>query len=355
MTKKLQVFVSSTYIDLKKERQAAVAAILKLGHIPAGMELFTAGDQSQWDTIRTWIDESDVYMLILGGRYGSVEEKSGLSYTELEYDYAVQTGKPFFSVAITDAALERKVQGEGIAAIETLNGGPLKSFRNKVLSSISSFFDDEKDIRLCVYESLADFSTNKNLVGWVPGNTVVDTMPLFDEIKKLSDEGVALRAKIAEYERRSNKVTEGDLEYENMRDLLEKTELDVPENISKHKDLRLSLLAILEQSVDSLSTGFDNSSGISDSHRFLYFDVAPQLKVHGLTQYEKIAGSQCRRCTFTTKGEKFMSEHIRRNLEMDTIENAPESITDSTNFKKPEPDENKAKKTLARAKKIASK
>lgn len=47
MRKKLQVFVSSTFIDLKSERQAAVEAILKAGHIPAGMELFTAGDECQ--------------------------------------------------------------------------------------------------------------------------------------------------------------------------------------------------------------------------------------------------------------------------------------------------------------------
>jgi len=35
--KKLQVFISSTYTDLKEERQAAVGAILTAGHIPAGM------------------------------------------------------------------------------------------------------------------------------------------------------------------------------------------------------------------------------------------------------------------------------------------------------------------------------
>ncbi len=87
--KKLQVFVSSTYLDLREERQAAVEAILKAGHIPAGMELFTAGSDSQLDTIQRWIDESDVYMLILGGRYGSLDPKTALSYTELEYDYAV--------------------------------------------------------------------------------------------------------------------------------------------------------------------------------------------------------------------------------------------------------------------------
>lgn len=49
--KKLQVFISSTYIDLKDERQAAVESILDAGHIPAGMELFKAGDESQLKTI----------------------------------------------------------------------------------------------------------------------------------------------------------------------------------------------------------------------------------------------------------------------------------------------------------------
>lgn len=49
--KKLQVFVSSTYTDLKEERQAAVEAILATGNIPAGMELFTAGNLSQMAVI----------------------------------------------------------------------------------------------------------------------------------------------------------------------------------------------------------------------------------------------------------------------------------------------------------------
>lgn len=66
MQKKLQVFISSTFVDLQDERQAAVQAVLNAGHIPAGMELFKAGDQSQKETIKRWIEESDVYMLILG-------------------------------------------------------------------------------------------------------------------------------------------------------------------------------------------------------------------------------------------------------------------------------------------------
>ncbi len=83
MAKKLQIFVSSTYKDLIAERQAAVEAILTAGHIPAGMELFSAGDESQLETIYRWIDESDIFMLLLGGRYGSIEKTSGKSYTQL--------------------------------------------------------------------------------------------------------------------------------------------------------------------------------------------------------------------------------------------------------------------------------
>jgi Domain of unknown function (DUF4062) len=62
---------------LRKERQAAVEAILTAGHIPAGMELFTAGDESQMEVIKRWIAESDVFLLILGGRYGSLVQPGG--------------------------------------------------------------------------------------------------------------------------------------------------------------------------------------------------------------------------------------------------------------------------------------
>ncbi|WWL46005.1 DUF4062 domain-containing protein [Pseudomonas parakoreensis] len=120
MKRKLQIFVSSTFSDLISERQAAVSAILKSGHIPAGMELFTAGDQSQMDTIKKWIDESDVYMLILGGRYGSIEPKSGISYTELEYNYAIEQGKPLFAVVITEPSLEEKIRSHGTAFLEKI-------------------------------------------------------------------------------------------------------------------------------------------------------------------------------------------------------------------------------------------
>lgn len=61
MEKKYQIFISSTFTDLRDERQAAVEAILRAGHIPAGMELFTSTNKTQWDVIKKWINESDIY------------------------------------------------------------------------------------------------------------------------------------------------------------------------------------------------------------------------------------------------------------------------------------------------------
>ncbi len=73
--KRYQVFISSTFRDLIEERQAALKAILELSHMPAGMELFPAVDDSAWRLIQDVIDSSDYYVLIIGGRYGSLDEE----------------------------------------------------------------------------------------------------------------------------------------------------------------------------------------------------------------------------------------------------------------------------------------
>lgn len=90
---RFQVFVSSTYTDLVQERQAAISALLQLSAMPAGMELFPAADDEAWTLIAKVIEESDYYLLIIGGRYGSVTD-AGISFTEKEYDYARGAGKP---------------------------------------------------------------------------------------------------------------------------------------------------------------------------------------------------------------------------------------------------------------------
>lgn len=188
MNKKLQVFISSTYIDLIEERQAAVQAVLDAGHIPAGMELFKAGNTSQLETIYKWIDNSDVYMLILGGRYGSIEEKTGKSYTQLEYEYAIDKGLPVFSVVLRDDFLKRKsdILGEE-RTIEKSNISQYNNFKNLVMSKIVREVSDCKDIMLAVHTTLKDFMEEYKFVGWVRSNSTELNADLLRQINDMSN------------------------------------------------------------------------------------------------------------------------------------------------------------------------
>ena len=69
--KRYQIFISSTYSDLLEERRAVMDAILDLKCFPSGMEMFPAVDMEQFEYIKQIIDESDYYVLLLAGRYGS--------------------------------------------------------------------------------------------------------------------------------------------------------------------------------------------------------------------------------------------------------------------------------------------
>jgi hypothetical protein len=96
MDKRYQVFVSSTFQDLQDERQEVMQALLELNCIPSGMELFPAANEDQWTLIKSVIDDCDYYLVIIGGRYGSIGPE-GLSYTEMEYRYALEHGKPIIA------------------------------------------------------------------------------------------------------------------------------------------------------------------------------------------------------------------------------------------------------------------
>lgn len=185
--KKIQVFISSTYIDLIDERQSAVQAVLDSGHIPAGMELFKAGNETQLDTIYKWIDNSDVYMLILGGRYGSVEKESQKSYTRLEYEYAVSKKIPIFSVVLTDGFLKAKAITLGEDKIyEKENLKRYNDFKELVLSKIVRMVDDSKDIMLAIHSTLIEFLEDYDLAGWVRANDSEVNASLLLQINELS-------------------------------------------------------------------------------------------------------------------------------------------------------------------------
>lgn len=105
--KRYQCFISSTYEDMRVERLNSIECILEAGQIPAGMEYFEAG-RPQKEIIQKWMDESDIIIFLIGGRYGTIDSTTGNGYLEDEYDYAIKKGKCHFSIVLSEAFLNRK-------------------------------------------------------------------------------------------------------------------------------------------------------------------------------------------------------------------------------------------------------
>jgi len=314
--KKYQIFISSTYDDLRDERQAAVEAILKSGHIPAGMELFAAGDESQMEVIKSWIESSDIFMLILGGRYGTIESKTGLSYIELEYDYSVSLEKPVFAVVLSDKALDLKVKSKGKGVFETEHPQEYKLFRQKVLSKMCSFFDDCKDIKLAIHESIPDIQLRHELTGWISASDIPDTKFFLDEIKRISEENSVLLQENENLQKQLEqlpKVTKKRDNYDQLMEVLRKIQIEsILFDKARKVPVKHTLLDIFYSTKDRLVTGITNKIGMSDFDQLLYFNACPKLQIHGLTTIERIPGVHYRRFTLTKEGLNLLA-YIEKN------------------------------------------
>lgn len=168
MNKRYQVFISSTYIDLKEERNEVMAALLELDCFPSGMELFPAADDTQWEVIKSIIDNCDYYVLILGGRYGSVN-KDGISYTELEYDYALKKGIPIISF------LHENIENLSVSKSEKTDKGKEKlvQFRHKAENKLCKYWNSPKELGSVVSRSLIQLIKTKPAIGWVKADKIL--------------------------------------------------------------------------------------------------------------------------------------------------------------------------------------
>lgn len=72
------------------------------------MELFPASDKGAWEFIKEQIDDCDYYILVIAGCYGSQNDK-GMSFTELEYDYAFKAKKNPITFLHKDISVQAKL------------------------------------------------------------------------------------------------------------------------------------------------------------------------------------------------------------------------------------------------------
>lgn len=183
MEKRYQVFISSTYQDLQGARQEVSQALLRADCFPAGMELFPAADEEQFEFIKTVIDQSDYYIIISAGRYGTIHPETGLSYTEMEYDYAVEIGKPVIRLLHKDPF--RMLIGE---FIEPTDQGKkkLKDLREKLSSSrLVGFWSNPQQLGLEATIGILNCIRTKPACGWIRDTSGRTTRKIETKIKRL--------------------------------------------------------------------------------------------------------------------------------------------------------------------------
>ena len=194
--KKYQVFISSTYADLKEERQLVTRAILDMGHIPAGMEMFPASDVEQLGYIKKVIDECDYYVLILGARYGSLDQ-DGISFTEREFDYAVEKGKTV--LVFVHAKMDDIPRGK--TDRDEKKYEMLQNFKEKATTDrLVKFWESSPELAAQAVLALTFATSSHPQVGWIRANqipshsTVTDVLRYREEIDRLEEELATVRA-----------------------------------------------------------------------------------------------------------------------------------------------------------------
>lgn len=206
MDKRYQVLVSSTYVDLKDERQSVLQTLMEMDCIPAGMELFPAADEEQWEFIKKIIDDCDYYLLIIGGRYGSTAD-DGLSYTEKEFDYAVSKGIKVIALLHQSPDELPRAKSEN----DERNYQKLQEFRNKVGDGrLIRFWDNPEQL-----PGLVSLSLNKTMkmfpaIGWVRADSTASP-ELLAEINELRKENNRLTTQLAESNSHSSLIPETEL------------------------------------------------------------------------------------------------------------------------------------------------
>lgn len=173
-----QVFISSTYADLKEYRFSALQAILDAECLPLGMEMFPSGSEEQLTYIKRIIDKCDFYLVIVGGRYGS-RAASGISFTEEEFRYAKKCNKRIIALVLVDEDYDKELKNQ--------NGEDqisLIKFREMVRKSrIANTFNNPDQLKFEILKSIREVSKAEDpTLGLVSSKEVIDVIGSLSEL-----------------------------------------------------------------------------------------------------------------------------------------------------------------------------
>ena len=287
MNKKYQVFISSTYTDLIREREKVRDVILSMYQFPIGMEMFSAAKEEQWVIIQETIDSSDYYVLIIGGRYGSIIDDGpdkGISYTEKEYWYAKKIGVPILAYIKKDEAITADNVDKDPEKIKRL-----QIFKDEVTSSREvKWFSSIDELGTEVSISLHKEMDRGKRPGWIRSDEV--------NIEKSLSEIVELSRQNRNLQEENRKLS---AELEKQKSLSEREPLltanlglSKPEKNEKHPDafrrdglIRTDEEGIIHLKLKSLSTNMIEAEYMPYTEKSLPMDVRHHITEQEIEEY----------------------------------------------------------------------
>ncbi len=162
MSEHIRVMISSTARDLPEHREKVGDACMKLGvFYPDMMEHLAATDANALEISLAIADRAEVYVGVIGVRYGYIPDGAEISVTEAEYNRAVKRNIPrlIFVMSNKHHVLPEDVEtGEGAEK--------LKKFKERLKNErVVAFFDSADDLKAQVIQALVALSKPREISG----------------------------------------------------------------------------------------------------------------------------------------------------------------------------------------------
>lgn len=194
MNKRYQVFVSSTFTDLAKERMEVIKALLELDCIPCGMEYFPAASEDTWNYISDLIKQCDYYFVIVAGRYGSMTPE-GISFTQKEYECAINHGVPAIAFLCANPEL---LPAKNVDT-DPERKNKLEAFILMLKKHLCKEWHNADELGAVVSRSLTQLIKRTPRTGWVPASSVRSVEDA-NEILELNKKIKELELRLKNYE-----------------------------------------------------------------------------------------------------------------------------------------------------------
>lgn len=151
--RKYQVFISSTFEDLAEQRRIVLDEVVVRGHMPIALERFPAEDSSVPFVIQRTIQASQIYVIILGYRYGAIVKGRDISFSQLEYEIALNADKVIVPFLLVDSevhkhrdALRRQLEEERIQVARYASGTPDRRKAEKAIAYLETELGNEEKL-----------------------------------------------------------------------------------------------------------------------------------------------------------------------------------------------------------------